>query len=485
MRGFVSVFVLMCVWQISVSQTYLDTVYDFGINGFGIEVNNRGALKSLGQASYRTVIGSGSLQNLSWNLVLTDFDFLGELSNTIRIGDTTELFWPRDWIELENDTVVLLCRYDRPYDTALLGYQYCLMAFDITTGEIHWQQEYGEAERSDAPFGLNSTEDGGFVMTGASYSYAIHDNDVYTIKVDHFGNVEWESYVGGDDDDVGCSIYELDDGAFLIGGRSKSYGNGNYEYYLVRLDTDGNEVWHQTYDGGQPDACFGMTRTFDDNYVLHGGKDIQSGWLLKVDESGNEIWNQQILDFPYYEIYGVREVESNRLINYGICIDPDDGSDAGCASLTTSTGEVVWKRVYNRSSGIDYLTNGTATEDGGFLFLGQARNVGNGTSDAWILKVDSMGCPHPNCVTGIEENEMLVMVDVWPNPVSDVLNIELSPFVKQMEVTVHDLTGKQYLQRSIAQTRVEINVSELPAGIYILSGKDTEGRHFSLKFVSE
>jgi hypothetical protein len=109
------------------------------------------------------------------------------------------------------------------------------------------------------------------------------------------------------------------------------------------------------------------------------------------------------------------------------------------------------------------------TEDGGFLLGGQAVNLETMSQDAWILKVDSVGCAYPNCLVGIDETEPTkVMVDMWPNPATDVLNIELQ---QQGGAEVHlcDMAGKLLLQKQMTQMRETIDVSTLQNGLYLLT----------------
>ena len=474
---------LIHIWDTSVSQIYLDTIYDFGVNGIRADHANFDAMKDLGSGIYRTAFASGSTPD--YELVITDFNLEGMVSNTVRIGDTSELFWPRSWVELEDDTVVLLSRYNRPYDTQLQGYQYGLMAFDLNSGEIHWQHEYGDAEKGDVPFGLNICENGDFVITGASYDPTIQDNDVFTIRVDHTGNTIWESYNGGSENDAGYSVYEVEDGGLLIGGRTRSFGAGDYDVYLLKLDSTGNEEWYETFGESGYDAALDMIESEGGDFLISGIKNNRIGLYL-INEAGDMIWSNDYGDaqrFP--QLYGAFELMDGSIIGYGLADNPIDGSNEGCAIKVSSTGNLVWERYYNRSIGVDYLTNGTHLDDGGFLFIGQARNTENNTSDSWVLVVDSMGCEYPECITGVDERQKVVLVDMWPNPASEVLNIQVPSGVQGLDMCVTDMTGKEVYCSQIIDQTDQIDVSSWSKGLYVINGQDAQGRSFSLNFVKE
>lgn len=148
-------------------------------------------------------------------------------------------------------------------------------------------------------------------------------------------------------------------------------------------------------------------------------------------------------------------------------------------------GEELWQREYDLSSQTDLLINILATDDGGFLLSGQAINEQTNSQDAWLLKVDSVGCPYPNCTVGIDEEAKTVVVDVWPNPATDVLNIEKVGSSKQLNISVFDLNGKLVHNYTQNNQRETIDVSGWPTGVYVLQGTDEEGRSFSLKVVKQ
>ena len=105
------------------------------------------------------------------------------------------------------------------------------------------------------------------------------------------------------------------DGGYILGGhtRSPSYGVVNWDFFLMKIDKDGNEEWHRTF--GQPrgydarfihDEAYGVRQTPDGGYVLVGGtgdeyeysekgspsgsSDIWKVYLVKVDQDGKTLW---------------------------------------------------------------------------------------------------------------------------------------------------------------------------------------------------
>ena len=120
------------------------------------------------------------------------------------------------------------------------------------------------------------------------------------------------------------------------------------------------------------------------------------------------------------------------------------------------------------------------------IFSGQAINDSTNSQDAWLLKVDSVGCPYPNCTVGINELEPTeVVVDVWPNPTTNFLNIEAASGTGELDIRVTDMVGNQVYRSKLVEPTNRIDVSAWPKGLYVVHGQDEQGRKFSLKFVKE
>ncbi|GAI48897.1 unnamed protein product, partial [marine sediment metagenome] len=62
------------------------------------------------------------------------------------------------------------------------------------------------------------------------------------------GNLIWNKTYGGDRSDEGRSVQETSDGGYVIAGYTRSFGNkDDTDVYLVRVDSEGNEIWSRTY----------------------------------------------------------------------------------------------------------------------------------------------------------------------------------------------------------------------------------------------
>ncbi len=352
-----------------------------------------------------------------------------------------------------------------------VGFQFALRKVDAE-GATLWLHEYGDTAITSAATHAIETRDFGFLLIGQEANSS--DGDMHVIKTDSVGNLEWEKSFGGNLFDCGNSAALTEDGGFLILGWTRSYGAGERDFYLIKTDSLGNQQWQRTYGGGGDEGGFGIILLNDGNYLLAGGGSQGSagsvGKKYKVTPEGEVIWSKT---YAYSSnsgnnLWETVELPNGDLASSGLT-DRNGNNNSGWLLKTDSLGEVIWQREYDKSAYPDLFYSVLATEDGGFLLSGQAVNEETMSQDAWLLKVDSVGCAYPNCITGVDEVEPTkVMVDVWPNPTADFFNIV---FQQQGVAEVHlcDMAGKLLFQKQTTQLREVIDVSALENGLYLLS----------------
>ena len=107
----------------------------------------------------------------------------------------------------------------------------------------------------------------------------------------------WEKLYGGAFDDEAAAIVQTSDGGYVIAGTTRSFGAGGADFWLFKIDEDGNVAWNRTYGGSQYDFVQAMVATSDGGYAMVGethsfGVGERDCWLIKVDSSGNMQWNR-------------------------------------------------------------------------------------------------------------------------------------------------------------------------------------------------
>lgn len=291
-------------------------------------------------------------------------------------------------------------------------------------GTILWQRNFG-GNGYDSLNNLIKTSDGGYIMTGETYSTNLpsyhNAGDVLVIKTDSLGNLIWQKCFGGSNWDYGSKVIETSDGNLLIGGSTRSSNfdvtfnhGGFFDFWVFKINQNGILIWQKTYGGSNGEQLTSIIETNDGNYLacglsnsIDGDLTINNGgndfWILKVSPIGNLIWQK---------------------------------------TLGIGTNEVANTILQNN--------------DGDYLVSGGTDNAGISSSNVWVIKLS-------NEVLSNNENSILNnKISFYPNPVIDYLTIIYSEL---KEIRIYNLEGKLVKE---FERQDRYSLIDLPNGMYSL-----------------
>lgn len=140
-------------------------------------------------------------------------------------------------------------------------------------------------------------QDNGFLAVGSTYVSEDKKSDMYLVKFDSNFDIDWSFAYGGSNIDGAESVVELADGSFIIAGYSNSFGNTGYDVYVVSVNSMGSFLWEKTYGGADWDFAYDLILTQDNHLLVCGetfsyGQGNSDAYLLKLNTLGDTIFTR-------------------------------------------------------------------------------------------------------------------------------------------------------------------------------------------------
>lgn len=263
-------------------------------------------------------------------------------------------------------------------------------------GQTRWRKLIG-GKKDDRGIALSRAKDGNLLILGEGKSFNENgDQDLYAAKLSLDGKVIWEQHLGGDRDEFAGGIAGTNDGGALVVGDSESFSKKGYKDILItKLDENGKVVSQHTIGGEKSEIAKSLTRTTDGNFMMVGGREIaRSGdfdfFLLKLDQNGQQVWAKNIGEENEDILYGVTPTPDGGIVATGST--RSFGSEQRDLSVMyfDQSGELIWHKIY----GFKYNEEGAAvtmTQDGGYMIAGSTNSMGKGDYDIYVIALDNKG----------------------------------------------------------------------------------------------
>jgi gliding motility-associated-like protein len=289
------------------------------------------------------------------------------------------------------------------------------------TGNIQWQKNLGGSRR-DEGYDACQTPDGGYIVTAISNSTdgdvtGNHGGtDIWVIKLNAAGNVQWTKCYGGSAEELYPRIANTSDGGYIFCSQTKSNdgdvsGNhGETDIWLTKIDGGGVIQWQKCFGGTREEIHPTIIQTSDDGYFLTISSqssltgDItcatvnQDLWMAKLDNSGNIQWRRcwggdgPDQSFRSIELPGGGYMVAGR--TFSSDIEANQSMSSGFLLKLDATGTIIHHDLFGGSD-FDNFMDMELTPDGGVVLVGSTESddgdvcTVKGINDYWIVKLDA------------------------------------------------------------------------------------------------
>jgi len=259
-----------------------------------------------------------------------------------------------------------------------------------------WMKTFG-GFYDDTGIEAQQTSDGGYIVVGeTSKSFWIYENsDVWLIKTDDKGNMEWDQTFGGSEHDQGSYVMQTNDNGYIITGKTKSYSNGKTDAWLIKTDENGNKIWDKTFGYSDFDSGSEVIQTSDGGYIMVGNVNTSGGglgdvWIIKVDSNGNKLWDKSFGGKGHNYGDSIQQTPDGGYIILGSSWIPDETNSYDVWLIKTdNNGEMLWDKKYHGTDS-DHGWSLQQTSNGDFIVVGMT-NSGDGSDNLWLFKTDNKG----------------------------------------------------------------------------------------------
>lgn len=278
-------------------------------------------------------------------------------------------------------------------------------------------------------YSLCLTVDSGFVIAGTAQSPTGFDKDICIIKTDNYGNIIWDKIIGGSNNDEAFDISLTNDNGFIVIGSTSDVVAGNYNYVLLKIDSNGSIMWTKTYGYASINRFLSIKQIWDGGYIfssntflcrtnslgnklwnkgyLHAGESstisnvvvtedsgfvvsgeiipLQQPYITKIDSLGTVQWAITYSDTSQIFANYVNTTSDNGYIIGGTSRDSSLLYHYGLIIKTNATGNIIWSKIY---SDFVFISKINQVADG-YIVLGS--NSFSSGMDLSLMKVDSLG----------------------------------------------------------------------------------------------
>ncbi len=388
-------------------------------------------------------------------------------------------------------------------------------------GDTVWTKTYGGTNNERGNY-IKQTSDGGYIITGYTESFGAGGQDLYVIKLGATGDSLWIKTFGGTMNDVGNSIIQTADGGYIVTGVSYSFGAGNGDVYLVKLDVNGDSLWTKAYGGTSLDYGYSVQQTSSGSYIVAGytesfGAGNYDCYVFKIDVNGDTLWTKTYGGTSVDQGRDIQETSDNGFIVTGWTFSFGAGGADVFVIRTDTNGDTLWTKTIGGPLD-DQARSVRETADDGYILTGGSASFGS-SYNVYLIKIDGtnyVGCNQSSPTTivgatltqtsntttqlentitsvastgtiaasgaelmtvcesaGINSEKNVNFLSVFPNPSVGVFIVLFTSTIKNGQIEIINLLGENvYSENILNVSSASINIEGISPGIYFVRFSD-------------
>ena len=354
------------------------------------------------------------------------------------------------------------------------GHDFYLIKTD-SNGDMIWTRTYGGAG-SDALRSIKFLEFLGtpsYVMVGETTSFGAGEKDVLIIRINGQGDTLWAKTFGGNSDDYALGVLDSQnpDLSIIVAGHTNSFGFGGMDIYVTKIDSSGEILWSKTYGGVGNEYAYSIARALDGGYIIAGsttsfGAGEKDVYLIKINSKGDLLW-ARTFGGPANEVaWSARQSTDGGYIIAGsttsfgtgakdiYVIKTDANGFSQCEGLNTNTLSGEAPTITSVAEII--------TSSGGGIMSSSTSIVGD------AKPVDLVICDIVDNLSIVEEQ-----IRVFPNPFSKSTLVEFDYKSGNYTFSLYLATGQLLLEINDINTgQILIDKNDLASGLYFFRLKN-------------
>jgi len=358
--------------------------------------------------------------------------------------------------------------------------EYNLGVFLLKTdlaGDTLWSKSYqlgNEGEGSD----IIETNDNHYIIVGTVETQN-NQEEICLIKTDMNGDTVWTKIFGGNEEERGMSVQQTSDNGFIIGGVSESYGTGLYDddIYLIKTDINGIVQWEKTFSDSLGQQGVVVKELDSGGFIILGATDQDTSglddiYLIKTDANADTIWTKTYGGIADDEAYSFEIAPDGGFIIAARSKSYGAGNDDVYLVRTDENGNTLWTKTIGWQQDEEFPISIKSTNDGGYVISAVTESFFN--NDAILIaKIE------PDPLNNIDsKNESRFLDDFhlfqnFPNPFNPLTTIRYKlPKASHVTLEIYDLIGQklstiQDTYQNAGYHKANVNASQLASGIYL------------------